>query len=134
MIVCQEKFGDNMLYVRDKVNSGSHSADIRSVSEDASKPIRTTSVRIVTPTPSSSNNQIVVFIPNIRKPIPLFIVMRALEFSDKEIISYCLLDLKIFKLYELFIPSVHDANRIFNQELLLNILQHLPKERLHLMY
>ena len=46
VIVCQEKFGDNMLYVRDKVNDMySHSADIRSVSEDASKPIRTTSVK-----------------------------------------------------------------------------------------
>ena len=119
VIVCQEKFGDNMLYVRDKVNDMySHSADIRSVSEDASKPIRTTSVRIVTPTPSSSNNQMVVFIPNVRKPIPLFIVMRALGvLSDKDIISYCLLDLKKYSSYmELFIPSIHDANRIFNQE------------------
>ena len=119
VLVCQEKFGDNMLYVRDKVNDMySHSADIRSVSEDASKPIRTTSVRIVTPSPSSSNNQIVVFIPNVRKPIPLFIVMRALGIlSDKEIISYCLLDVKKYSSYmELFIPSVHDANRIFNQE------------------
>ena len=48
VIVSQEKFADNMLYVRDKVNDlYSHAADIRSVSEDASKPIRTLSVRIV---------------------------------------------------------------------------------------
>ena len=77
-IISQEKFADNMLYMRDKVNDlYSHSADIRSVSEDSSKPVRTLSIRIVTPTTSLTNNQIVVNIPNVRKPIPLFIFMRA---------------------------------------------------------
>ena len=96
VIVSQEKFGDNMLYVRDNVNDlYSHSAEIRSVSEDPSKPKRTMNVRIVAPTPSRKNNQIVVSIPNVRKPIPLFIVMRALGLvSDKEIIITCLLDMK----------------------------------------
>ena len=41
-IVCQEKFADNTIYIRDKVNDiYSHSG---SVSEDASKPIRTVAV------------------------------------------------------------------------------------------
>ena len=72
----------------------SHSAEIKSVSEDASKPIRTLSVKIVSPTSQWSNNQIVVNIPNVRKPIPLFIVMRALGvLSDKDIIETCLLDM-----------------------------------------
>ena len=79
VIISQEKFADNMLYIRDKVNElYSHSAEIRSVSEDASKPIRTLAVRIVAPGLKYTNNQIVVNIPNVRKPIPLFIVMRAL--------------------------------------------------------
>ena len=117
-IISQEKFADNMLYIRDKVNDiYSHSAQIRSVSEDASKPIRTLAIRIVAPTPGFTNNQIVVNIPNVRKPIPLFIVMRALGIeSDKKIIEYCLLDLKKYSTYlELFVPSIHDAGRIFTQ-------------------
>jgi len=68
--------------------------------------------------PSSSNNQIVVSIPNVRKPVPLFIVMRALGvISDKEIIEYCLLDIEKNKdLLELFRPCVHDAGMIFTQQ------------------
>ena len=57
-IVCQEKFADNMLYISDQEQQSrgivySHSAKIRSVSEDASKPIRTLAVRIVAPTDRS---------------------------------------------------------------------------------
>ena len=119
VIVSQEKFGDNMLYVRDKVNDlYSHSVEIRTVSEDPSKPKRTLNVRIVAPTSKYTNNQIVVSIPNVRKPVPLFIVMRALGvISDKDIIRTCLLDLQQnSSLVDLFIPSIHDANMIFNQE------------------
>jgi DNA-directed RNA polymerase II subunit RPB2 len=119
VILSQEKFADNMLYIRENKadNEFSHSAEIRSVSEDASKPIRTTSVKVVAPSARYTNKQIVVAIPNVRKPIPLFIVMRALGvLSDKDIIKTCLLDLeKNSSMMELFIPSIHDANRIFNQ-------------------
>jgi len=120
VVICQEKFADNMLYIRKNKSDDiySHSAEIRSVSEDASKPIRTTAVKIVAPSTSLSNNQIVVAVPNVRKPVPLFILMRALGvISDKEIIKTCILDLDKNEDYiDLFIPSVHDANKIFNQE------------------
>ena len=131
VIVSQEKFADNMLYIR--VNKEdelySHSAEIRSVSEDASKPIRTTAVKIVAPSPSYSNNQIVVSIPNVRKPIPLFILMRALGVvSDKDIIKTCLLDIENNESYvNLFIPSIHDANKIFNQDTALKFIATFTK-------
>ena len=118
LIISQEKFADNMLYIRDKYNEiYSHSAEIRSVSEDASKPIRTLSIRIVTPNNKYTNNQLVVNIPNVRKPIPLFILMRALGIeSDRDIIEHCLLDLEKNQEYiDLFIPCVHDAGKIFTQ-------------------
>jgi len=131
VVIPQEKFADNMLYIRKNKDDDnySHSAEIRSVSEDASKPIRTTAVKIVAPSPSLSNNQIVVAVPNVRKPVPLFILMRALGvISDKEIIKTCLLDIDKNKDYiDLFIPSVHDANKIFNQETALKYIATFTK-------
>ena len=132
-IICQEKFADNMLYIRTNKpdNLYSHSAEIRSVSEDASKPVRTSAVKIVAPGVKYSNNQIVVMVPNVRKPIPLFILMRALGVvSDKGIIETCLLDLEKNESYiDLFIPSIHDANKIFNQETALRFIASFTKRR-----
>ena len=133
VIVSQEKFADNMVYVREyaKDTTYSHSAEIRSVSEDTSKPIRTTAVKIVAPTTSYSNNQIVVEIPNVRKPIPLFILMRALGVeSDKSIIEYCLLDIDKNSAYvDLFIPSIHDANKVFTQSSALEFIATFTKRQ-----
>ncbi len=133
VIVCQEKFADNMLYIRKNKadNLYSYSAEIRSVSEDASKPIRTSAVRLVAPGTRYSNNQIVVTVPNVKKPVPLFILMRALGVaSDKSIIEYCLLDLEKNSSYiDLFIPSIHDANYIFNQETALKYIATFTKRR-----
>ena len=37
--------------------------------------------------------------------------------SDKDIIKYCLLDIDKYETYvDLFIPSIHNDERIFNQE------------------
>jgi DNA-directed RNA polymerase II subunit RPB2 len=129
-IVSQEKFADNMLYIRDKVNDlYNYGADVRSVSEDASKPVRTVGVRMVAPTTTLKNGQIVVNVPNVRKPVPLFILMRALGVeSDKKIIEYCLLNLEKYSSYiDLFIPSIHDANRFFNQEVAIKYIATLTK-------
>ena len=131
VIIPQEKFADNMLYIRANKADDiySHSAEIRSVSEDTSKAIRTTSVKIVAPSPSLSNNQIVVAVPNVKKPVPLFILMRALGvISDKDIIKTCLLDIEKNKDYiDLFIPSIHDANKIFNQQTALEYIASFTK-------
>ena len=133
VIVCQEKFADNMIYVRENKgdNMYSHSAEVRSVSEDASKPIRTTAVKIVAPTSVLSNNQIVVLVPNVRKPVPLFILMRALGvISDKAIIETCLLNIEDYQqMVDLFIPSVHDASVIFTQDVALEFIATFTKRR-----
>ena len=129
VIVSQEKFANNMLYVRKiKDDYYSHSAEIKSVSEDASKQIRTTAVKIVAPA-SYSNNQIEVLVPNVKKPVPLFILMRALGvISDKDIIKTCLLDIdKNIGMVDLFIPSVHDASKIFDQETALKYIATFTK-------
>ena len=133
VIIPQEKFADNMIYIRKNKADDlySHSAEIRTVSEDASKPIRTMAVKIVTPTSVLSNNQIVVLVPNVRKPVPLFILMRALGVvSDKDIIETCLLDMKKYESYvDLFIPSIHDAGKIFNQQTAIEYIATFTKRR-----
>jgi DNA-directed RNA polymerase II subunit RPB2 len=129
-VVSQEKFGDNMLYIRDVNNEETlYSAEIRSVSENVSKPIRTLSVRLVAPSTTYTNKNIVVAIPNVRKPVPLFIVFRALGvISDKQIISMCLLDMdKYESMVDLFIPSVHDAGGVLTQQIALKYIATLTK-------
>uniref|UniRef100_A0A6C0KE36 DNA-directed RNA polymerase n=1 Tax=viral metagenome TaxID=1070528 RepID=A0A6C0KE36_9ZZZZ len=130
VIISQEKFADNMLYIRDKVDDTYNcSAEIRSVSEDASKPTRSLWIRRVAPSPTQENGQIVVNVPNVRKPIPLFILMRALGIiSDKDIILHCLLDIKENKGFmEFFRASVYDAGYVFTQEAALKYIATLTK-------
>jgi DNA-directed RNA polymerase II subunit RPB2 len=136
VIISQEKFADNLLNIRvlggEDETSGdvyTHSADIRTISEDPSKPVRTMSVRIVAPTPTRAHGNIVVAIPNVRNPVPLFIVMRALGIeSDREIMEHCLFDLDAnAQLLDLFVPSIHDANKVFTQNQALEFIGLLTK-------
>ena len=130
VVVPQEKFADNMLYIRE-VNNAEYlySAEIRSVSENVAKPIRTLAVKIVSPSETYSNKNIVVRIPNVRKPVPLFIVFRALGIiSDKNIITACVLDIEKYdNMLDLFIPSIHDAGCIFTQNAALKYIASLTK-------
>jgi len=129
-IVSQEKFADNMLYIRENISDlYSLSADIRSVSEDTSKPIRSLSIKMIAPGLEYSNENIVVVLPNVRKPIPLFITMRALGIiSDKDIIETCLLDLEDnVDFIDHFRPSIHDNGEIFTQEIALKYIATFTK-------
>ena len=130
VILSQEGRADNMLYIKDDFNElYSCSAEIRSVSEDASKPVRTLAVRLVREQPSLYNGNIVIAVPNVRKPVPLFILMRALGIiSDKSIIEHCLLDIKKYDtLLDLFKPSIYDAGYIFTQSAALEYIKTLTK-------
>ena len=130
VVIPQEKFADNMLYVRkDSDDKYSYSAEIRSVSENVSKPIRTLSVKIMAPSTYLPNNNIVVNVPNVRKPVPLFILFRALGIiSDKEIIQMCIHDIdKYDGMLEHFVPSVHQAGGIMTQKSAIDFIAILTK-------
>jgi len=130
-VIPQEKFADNMLYVRKGKKDTDYlcSAEIKSVSENVSKPIRTLSMFLKAPTSKIHYQNIVVNIPNVRSPVPLFIVFRALGvISDKDIITTCLLDLEKYEsMVDLFIPSVHDSGNIMSQYLALKYIALLTK-------
>lgn len=118
VLIPQENFGDNLMYTRlVKDDKHDYSVEIRSVSEDISKPRRTLAIRRVM-AKAKSNEQFLVFIPNVRSPVPLFILMRALGIvSDKEICKTILHDLDANESYlEMLRPSIHDAGPIFNQK------------------
>jgi len=130
-VVCQEKFADNMMYIRKAPDNDkfSYIANIRSISENAAKPQRTLSIAVVASTDKYQNGQVVVNIPNVRAPMPLFIVFRALGITtDKDIIRHCLLDLESEKdLIDLFAPSVYDAATTFTQRAALRYISTFTK-------
>ena len=131
-IIPQEKFADNMMYIReykDDTSDYSYSCIMRTVSENASKPERTLKIHILRENNKYTMGNIVVDIPNVRKPVPLFILMRALGIlSDKSIIETILLDLDKYKgLLPLLRPCVHDAGSIFTQQEALYFISILTK-------
>tara|TARA_B100000035_G_scaffold95273_1_gene80738 strand:+ start:11642 stop:16501 length:4860 start_codon:yes stop_codon:yes gene_type:complete len=132
-VIPQEKFADNTLYVQESSDDKYlYSAEIRSVSENVAKPMKSLSVKIRAPASMNTgfsqskveNLNIVVAIKNVRKPIPLFIVFRALGFiTDKQIIQMCLLNMEKYKyMVDLFIPSVHEAGGIMTQHAALRFI------------
>ena len=131
VIIPQEKFGDNMLYTQRRIDGDKYlyTSEIRSVSENPSKPRRTLRIGIQSPTSQTSFKNIVVEIPNVRKPIPLFILFRALGIiSDKEIIQMCLLDLNKYEfMLESFRPSVYDGATVQNQMTALSFISTFTK-------
>ena len=133
VIVPQEKFGDNMMQLRKAPEDADidylYSCEIKSVSENVSKPVRTMNVRMMAPTKSYTNGQIVVNIPNVRAPIPLFILFRALGvLSDRDILETIFLDLEKYQdIWDLFIPSIHDAGGIYSQRNAIEYIAYLTK-------
>ena len=137
VLIPQEKFADNMLDVKKETDKFLVSASIRSVSENVSKPIRTLSVKMMAPFSAGqgfqvaklSGKNIVVNVPNVRKPVPLFILFRALGIlSDKDIISLCIYDLKKHEhMLDVFIPSIHEAGGIMTQKSALDFIAVLTK-------
>lgn len=121
VVICQEGRANNLIYTTKNYDDKYYyCADIKSESEDKSNFPRKTSVRIVTRESGLVNrdgfslHEIVVDLPDVRTPIPLFIVMRALGIiSDKQIIHTCLLGEN--NLQEHFHDSVCDAGSVYTQ-------------------
>jgi len=138
-VVPLESPADNTVYVeRGKPEKGDkHLVQIKfkSVSEDTSKPVRNLYIQLIGETVSEKtgiiqeNGHILVEIPNVRKPIPLMILFRALGIiTDKEIIQVCLHDMtKYADMVPHFLPSIYDAGNITTQKLALQYIAQFCK-------
>ena len=136
VIVCQENRANNTICVLKKFNdSFYYRAEIKSESEDDSLLARITAVQIATREDSLavkdkdgiSLHEIVVDLPDVRVPIPLFIVMRAFGIlSDKRIIETCLLG-ECMHLVDYFRESIYDAGSIYTQESALEYIGYFTK-------
>ena len=136
-VVPQEAFGDNMINISKSSNEKyDYTLEMKSISENISKPKRTLSLRIMNDTASLTRQNIGVFIPNTGEvPIPLFVVFRALGvLSDRDIISFCTLQQPEYTPVS-FLPyidaCIHDAATILTQEEALEYISRTVKDRSH---
>ena len=122
VIVSHERKAENKLYILES-NDGpiKYSAQIKSIPESDFKYARTTHVNLM-----SKDDTIMVKLACLTKPVPLFVLFRALGIeSDKEILKFILYKLddeksKLF--FNLLTPSIHNTGPILNQEMAITYL------------
>ena len=136
VLICQEERSKNSIcVVKNYSDKYYYRAEIKSESEDESKLSRVTAVQLATKSDEYdllnkdgfSLHEIVVDLPNVRMPIPLFIVMRALGIlSDKQIIDVCLLHSDEV-LMPHFRESIYDAGNVYTQMMALKYISTFAK-------
>ena len=128
VIVSQERMTDNNMYLsirQDPDDHYSHVVEVRSQSEDTSQVSRSNSIRI-----TRKNDDLMVFIPRLRQPVPLFVVFRALGLTtDREIIETIFPDWEAIpsRIKLVLTRACYLAYPVSSQPEALNMLRYLTK-------
>ena len=128
VIISQERMGVNQVYLAPTPNDELYDfkAEIRSVPEQSSQ-----APRITTVFRKRKDKTFFVDVPNLRKPIPLFVLFRALGLeSDKEILDYILFNIGDegkAQFLTVLRPSILDAQPLLNSSLAFLLVIQLTK-------
>lgn len=124
VMISQETFADNVFFTREHIHNNEYSYSIEMTCKrndfvNTTSPISLHITRLT--------NNVVVSIPEVDVPIPLFILFRAFGFlSDKTIIEMCFVN-EIN--HDFFIPSIHDTGLIFTQQSAIRYISNHTKDK-----
>ncbi|RDD41968.1 DNA-directed RNA polymerase II subunit RPB2 [Trichoplax sp. H2] len=129
VLIAQEKMASNTVYVFQKKESKyAYVAEIRSVTENSSRPTSTLWVSMLargggTSKKSVIGQKIVAAIPYVNQEIPIMVVFRALGFvADRDILEHIIYDFDDPELMEMVKPSLDEAFVIQEQNVALNYI------------
>jgi DNA-directed RNA polymerase II subunit RPB2 len=133
VVIAQERPIENQIACFPEHDSSKHflsRAEVKSTIDQRFFPIKITTLKLthfLTKKVQTPGHQLVVFLPYAEKPVPLFIVFKALGvITDKDIMSY-LTDGKDVKIVNLLVPSAVEGNVVKTQEEAIRTIANLMK-------
>eukprot|EP00042_Codosiga_hollandica_P059449 m.916301 g.916301 ORF g.916301 m.916301 type:complete len:1179 (+) comp60162_c0_seq1:57-3593(+) len=124
VIIAQERMANNNVYVFERKDSKyAFIAEIRSVTENSTRPASTMMAKLLKVSTGKSRMVIRVSIPYIKDEIPVIILFRALGIlTDKQILDYVIYDSDDTEMMEMLKPSLHEALDVQEELLALDFI------------
>jgi DNA-directed RNA polymerase II subunit RPB2 len=133
VVIAQERPIENQIACFEEHDSSKHylsRAEVKSTIDQRFFPIKITTVKLthfLTKKVQTPGHQLVVFLPYAEKPVPLFIVFKALGIiTDKDIMAY-LTDSQDVKIVNLLVPSAVEGNVVKTQEEAIRMISNLMR-------
>ena len=113
VLSAQEKMAGNTVYVFEKKGDAKvlYVSEIKSILENSARPASTLLVKMLRPTATNRNGQVIhATIPYVKKDIPVVVLFRALGFEDdRSILEHIIYDFEDMEMMDLLKPSLDEA-------------------------